>query len=184
MIKLDKDYRYIARCKGRVIVPDGRQIGYRWRPSEKHGEQQIYIDGDLKLTYRTGIFNTAIVRVYDERGNLLRQLKVPANEPSVAERVVPVGAGTLRADVRGHFYLVRSALSIYNITVAGGLRVRRYAVLEYDEMGDFVGVRCIIGATSAVPSFNWIEVDSLGNVYWLDFKADHLDVMMAPVPKE
>jgi len=53
--------------------------------------------------------------------------------------------------------------------------------LEYDENGQFVGLRAVIAGK---PMFSpWVKVDLEGNVYWLDFQADHLDVMMAPVPR-
>jgi len=33
-------------------------------------------------------------------------------------------------------------------------------------------------------AINLSKVDSRGNVFWLGFKSDHVDIMMAPVPKK
>lgn len=59
--------------------------------------------------------------------------------------------------------------------------VRSYAVLKYDDEGNFVGMRAVINGFT-MPSIHWFEVDPQGNVYYLNYRTNQVDVMMAPAP--
>ena len=116
----------------------------------------------------------------------MRKFILPKGEWSELEKLVPIGVSDIFCDKRGHFYTLWSPVVSYHQALKPDnprfFVVRYDALMEYDEEGNFVGVRAVINGFT-MPSIHWIEVDSHGNIYWLDFKADHLDVMMAPVPK-
>ena len=100
--------------------------------------------------------------------------------------MVPITSDTFFVDGKGSFYNIHHPLVSYAIPLD---KEKKFgtghfnALLEYDKEGGFIGVRVIIDSFH-IRIFHQIEVDSQGNIYYLDFKSDHVDVMMAPAPKK
>jgi hypothetical protein len=69
--------------------------------------------------------------------------------------------------------------------IIGAFKVLHWlVVMEYDKQGNWLGVRAVLSQPTFASIEQLWDVDESGNIYWLDFKVDHLEVMMAPVPKE
>lgn len=188
-VKIDANFERAQVVKGCSPYPLGSPnytYGYRPLPSQKQAERLVYgTDGSLVNKFLTNILQRAEVTIYKADGSVVRRVILPKGEWSEVEKLVPVGCSDIICDGRGHFYTLWSPIAVYHIPLKSDnprfFVVHYYAVMEYDDEGNFVGVRAIFNdfRMFSVP----FEVDLQGNVYWLDFKADHLDVMMAPVPK-
>lgn len=187
ILKVDAQFAEAQVHKERPLDARGRRYAYRFLAPEREVERLVYgIDGSLVNRFLTPILQRVEVTIYDVDGSEIRRFTLPRGNWSEVERLVPVGGGDIDCDGRGHFYTVRSPVAIYHRPLKPGIPnffVKCcYAVLEYDAEGNFVGVRALFNGFT-MPSRHWVEVDAQGNVYWLDFEADHLKVMMAPVPK-
>jgi hypothetical protein len=187
VVKLDKNWNYLGVIelgKDWNYFDDKGNIYSFQRLSMEPIEQRVYdTDGALVNRFPTNAFSRWSVTIHDAKGKLVKQLRLPNGPWTAVERLVPVRSGSLWVDGRGHFYLLATPPNIRHVAI-----LPRFsepwpcAILEYDENGRFVGLRAVIVGK---PMFSpWVKVDWKGNVYWLDFKADHLEVMMAPVPKE
>lgn len=165
----------------------GFYYAYRLLPSQRKAECLTYgTDGSLLNRFPMPILRRVEVTIYNADGSVVRRFTLPRGEWSKIEELVPMGGGDIICDGRGHFYTLRDPGVLYHLPLKPDhprfFVVYPFAVLEYDSEGNFVGVRAIISGFTMFS--NWFEVDLQGNVYWLDYKADHLDVMMAPVPQK
>jgi len=185
-LKFDSQFTRAQVLKGHPLDGGGSFYSYRLLPSQQQVERLVYgIDGSLVNRFLTDILERAEVTIYGADGSAIRKFVLPQGEWSEVERLVSVGGGSIDCDGRGHFYTRRSPVAVYHLPLKPNspsfFVVRSYAVLEYDGEGNFVGLRAVINGFT-MPSIHWVEVDLQGNVYWLDHKAEHVDVMMAPAP--
>lgn len=152
--------------------------------------QEVYgygEDGTLTLFHRSEepTFTPLNVIVTDIEGKELRRFRVPAGDLDLVEQSLCISLEPDKVDGRGHLYIVGEPRQLRWVKVGDGLEVLRYfVVMEYDGQGNRIGVRAVYSE----PNYGtgrlrqiW-DVDKDGNVYYLDFKSDRLDVMMAPVP--
>lgn len=138
-----------------------------------HTGEVRYSEHDwCEVLYRT-------VAVYDDRGRLLRQVRLPDGERSEVEKQVSFQANLLAVDGRGHFYISGFPRVVYNVPFARSYFQRYIAILEYTPTGRFVGLRAIC---QVFGDFN-ITVDKEGNVYWFEPYEEGIRVMMAPVAR-
>lgn len=187
-VKVDANFKRAQVVKGYPYPLGGADFRYAYRllPSQKQVERLVYgTDGSLVNQFLTNILQRAEVTIYRADGSVVRRFTLPEGKWSEVEKLVPVSSGRVICDGRGHFYTLRSPIVIRHIPLKPDNHrfyvVHFYAVIEYDDKGNFVGARAIINRFRMFS--DWFKVDSQGNLYWLDFKADHLDVMMAPVPQ-
>ncbi len=185
-LKIDAQFAEAQAFKEHPLDAQDSRYSYRLLPPQKQVERLVYgTDGSLVNQFLTNVLQRAEVTIYGADGSVVRRFTLPRGEWSEVEKLVPVGGGDVDCDGRGHFYTRRSPVAVYHLPLKPDNRsffvVRSYAVLEYDDKGGFVGLRAVINGFT-MPSIHWVEVDPQGNVYWLDFKADHVDVMMAPAP--
>jgi len=122
------------------------------------------------------------ITIRDGWGEILEKISVKPPRLLHAQGELYMTPDLLAVDGRGHLYFHASPTTVVAKKITPALRVDGPDfVLEYDEKGDFSAVRAsfYLGPLRR----NFFKVDAKGNVYWLDFQADHLDVMMAPVPR-
>ncbi len=173
-----------------TILPPG-EVDYRgriWegqRLEDRMSSVRVYKpDGQLLTTYTGPAFVVKQFTVYDTTGHAIRRFIVPSTGLSQLEQSLSE-ITSYRVGEQEHLYLMASSLTLQWENVVGRLKVLRwYVILEYDNQGNRIGVRAVLSK----PNFHGVMVDRLwdvdqtGNVYYLDLKADHLDVMMAPTP--
>ena len=129
------------------------------------------------------VFSRVETTVYAPDGSVVRKVTIPSNSFSEIEKQLPSGGVVIEGtDGRGHFYTMRSPLEIHHIAVGDSFVVHYYAILEYDQNGKFIGVRAVLRG-GFMTTGHWVKVDTAGNVYWLDFQADRVNIMMAPIKK-
>ncbi len=128
----------------------------------------------------------AVVKVYNWQGALVRQISLPSSEPSDVECSM-AWDDTAGIDSRGHVYRVGAPLRVFCVSRKPDdpdFHVRLgYTIVEYDAAGNFVGVRAVFSYPPLGGEVAWYAVDGAGNVYWVEYYAEHLEVMMAPVPQ-
>jgi hypothetical protein len=179
------------KCKPKRLIKGwsvewrkGKRMSYQWKESGVYVQNRIYVEDRLVNTLRMPAFSKVLVEVREDNGRLQTRITVPSTGPKEVEKLLPIVGGLLMMDERMHFYLIGTAEAVFNRRIEGKLFVTGpNGVLEYDGKGGFIGLRAVFWS-GPMPSINWVKIDPAGNIYWLDFKADHLDVMMAPVPKE
>lgn len=187
IVKIDSQFTQAEVVKGYPLDEQGLYYySYRYLPPEGKKEALVYgVGGRLINRISMGILDRVEITIYSSDGLTVRRFTLPKGEWSKVERLVPMGGGDIFCDGRGHFYTIRSPTAVYHIPLRSDnpefFAVHFDAVLEYDDKGNFVGVRAIIN--SFMRFTEPFRVDKEGNVYWLNFKADHLDVMMAPAPQ-
>lgn len=187
IIKIDSEFRKAQIVKGFPYFPvPGFLYFYQLMSPEKQIETSVYdVNFSLVNRFLINALQRAEVTIYKSDGSIVWRLIIPKGECSELEKLVPIGISQVICDGRGHFYTLMSSIEAYHLPLRSDnprfFVVSYYAVLEYDDEGKFVGIRAVINGPP-MPSINWVEVDMHGNIYWLDFKSDHLDVMMAPVP--
>lgn len=185
IVKINSQFTQAEIVKGYPLDEQGLYYySYRYLPPEREKEALVYgVDGSLITRIPMGILERAEMTIHSPDGLIVRKFTLPQGEWSEVERLVPIGGSDIFCDGRGHFYTARSPIAVYHISLREDnpefFAVHFDAVLEYNDEGNFVGVRAIINNLAFAEPF---RVDKEGNVYWLDFKADHLDVMMAPAP--
>jgi len=187
IVKIDSQFTKAQIVKGYPLdEKDSYLYSFRYLPPEGEAKGLVYgVDGRLISQYPIGILRRVEIIIYGADGLIVRRFILPQGEWSKVERLVPIGGGDIVCDGQGHFYTARSPVAAYHIPLRSDnpefFVVHFDAVLEYNNKGSFVGVRAIINRFMRfTESF---RVDKQGNVYWLDFKADRLNVMMAPAPQ-
>lgn len=165
-----------------VVDPFGRIWGLK-RLEERKSSVKVYkADGQLLTSYNDPAFVVKQYTVYDPFGRPIRHFNLPSTALSPIERSVSEAIEHL-VDGRGHIFLICPSLTMQWKNVIRDLKVLQWhIVMEYDDQGNRIGVRAILNE----PNFHngeieqfW-DIDQIGNVYYLDFKAEHLEVMMAP----
>ncbi|MCM8759347.1 MAG: hypothetical protein NC906_06210 [Candidatus Omnitrophica bacterium] len=144
-------------------------------------------DGSIFSKYTIEILRPVEITIYNQDGSVGEKFILPRDGFGEIERLVPSGGGIHCCDQQGHFFMIRQPLKLYGLALMEKNKTEvlvgaSYAVCEYDEKGKFIGIRVLLNAFY-MSSIHWIEVDPQGNIYYLDFKSDHVDVMMAPAPK-
>lgn len=161
----------------------GRIWGLK-RLEEREALMKVYEeDGQLIISHEVPAFVIRQYTVYDAMGQAIRQFNLPSDELSELEKSLTVLDDKI--DGRGHVYLLAQSLTVQWKIVINTLQVLHwFVVLEYDGQGNRIGVRAVL----VQPDFHMVSVNELwdvdqdGNVYYLDFKSDRVDVMMAPAP--
>ncbi len=185
-----------------ILLPAGvvDRRGYIWDilcedPVEMVPRRVLDIDGSLIYETNVVAFKKRRVTVYDKDGNQLREFWLPAGEVSELERSLTFGVGAGggdKIDGRGYLFVALEPRELrwYPITDDGEMRVlRSFVVMEYDAQGRRIGKRAEVGMPD-YPNPDSIEnvwdVDRLGNLYYLEFKKDQVEVWLVPplVPVE
>ncbi|MCW5934572.1 MAG: hypothetical protein KIT45_09785 [Fimbriimonadia bacterium] len=126
-------------------------------------------------------FTRRSLKTYNQEQTLLRDVSIPSTSMSSIESQLNFGTGQWeKLDGRDALFLVAEPSQL-RWERRGEIQVlSRYSILEYDRQGAFVGVR----AQFNDPDFqahksmtNVWDIDREGNLYYLDFQADHLRVM-------
>jgi len=190
---LDRDRRIVALSEsgekacivGRrpLLADEGQGYAFQGLSSGKQAIGKIYnVDGSLVNEFTEDVFGRVQVKIHAADGSVKRQISIPRGEFGNIEKQLPTGGrNIIGVDNRDHFYTRRSPSTIRHIPFKNKqILVHFYAILEYDRNGDFVALRAVLDGTW-MDSEHWVKVDKHGNVYWLDFKENHVDVMMSPV---
>jgi hypothetical protein len=185
IIKIDTKFERAQVVKGYPYISN-LLYSYQLLPPERRIKSLVYdVKGSLVNYFLANALQRAEVTIYKFDGSIVRKLIIPKGEWSELEKSVPIGVSDIICDERGHFYTLMSPIAVYHLPLRSDnpyfFVVSYYVVLEYDEEGKFVGIRAIINGPP-MPSAHWLEVDMHGNVYWLEFKSNHVDVMIAPTP--
>jgi hypothetical protein len=185
IIKIDTEFERAQVVKGYPYIAN-LLYSYQLLPPERRIKSLVYdVKGSLVNYFLANALQRAEVTIYKFDGSIVRKLIIPKGEWSELEKSVPIGVSDIICDERGHFYTLMSPIAVYHLPLRSDnprfFIVSYYVVLEYDEEGKFEGIRAIING-SPMPSAHWLEVDMHGNVYWLEFKSNHVDVMIAPTP--
>ena len=150
---------------------------------EKSGTKELirifHIDGK-KTEILLDIFRPLFISIRKETGEELKRVTIFSKDFEEEKRY-PLDLHIVKTDERGHFYILKQPLEIRWISLRKDKLfgvLQSTAILEYDRDGKFVEVRAIFNEFG--PSF---KLDPEGNVYYLDFKSDRVDVMMAPAPE-
>jgi len=151
-------------------------------PYETATERVYYFDGTVLSETEVPLCKPRTVTVYDKDANVVRSFRMPTPELRGYERRISYDTDR-KIDGRGHFYVVVLPLEI-RVELRGDVAVEGpLFIVEYDSEGHLVGKR----ATIRSPSFdsywsfeNEWDVDHAGNLYYLEFQKDRVDVMMAP----
>lgn len=185
-VKINADFTEARAFRGYPLLnTQGSYYSYRVLPSQQIAENVIYgVDGSIERLLMP-ILERIEITIYDVNGEVKQRFTLPRGEWSEVERLVPIRGSDVYCDERGHFYVLCSPTEIYHVPLKPDnpefFVVHYSALLEYDSEGNFVGLRAIIDEFT-MPSVHWFEIDKQGNVYWLDFKSDHLNVMISPKP--
>jgi len=159
---------------------------YRLLETKEQGESRIYrIDGSV-YSLLMPILHPIEIVIYEDDGSVFKKFLLSRGEFGDIEKMVPICSDIFFIDGKGNFYNIRSPLVRHLVPLRKGSTLfTGYfdALLEYDKEGKYVGVRAII-KSFYMKIRNQIKVDPQGNIYYLDFKEDHVDVMMAPAPKK
>jgi len=187
-VRINSEFTRAQAFEERILplLNEGSYFSYRFLPGKRLKRIVYGIDGSIVNQFLTNALERIQITVYKSDGIAVRKLQLPKREWSKIEQLAPMGGGEILCDGRGHFYIKRSPQIVLHLPLRsdnpGFFVVHYYGVFEYDEDGDFVGVRAIVNGPPCY-MVSWFQVDTQGNIYWLDFKADHVDVMMAPVPQ-
>lgn len=124
------------------------------------------------------------LRAYNQEQTLLREVVIPSTSLSSIESQFNFGTGQWeKLDGRDVLFVVAEPLQL-RWERRGDLQVlSRYSILEYDQQGRFVGVRAHFSDPdfqARKPMTNLWDIDREGNLYYIDFQADHLRVMKVP----
>ncbi len=125
------------------------------------------------------------ITVYGADGTVQRRFSVPRGQRSEVEKLFANPFLPIGVDAKGHFYACGWPAVSRRIPVSpdGKIALPGYNVVaEYDEKGEFVGVRALVPRELAEP-----VVGEDGTVYWLEAEIrqdgrQYLHVMMAPPP--
>lgn len=168
-----------------------RQNGFIWheglaQPDQVVAQEVYGPDGQLFATYEESAFAPEDVIVYNGDGQEVRRFRFPVGGLNQVEQSLCLGWEASQVDSNGRMYIVAESRRQDEVIVEETFTMRKYfVVLSYDGQGNRVGVRAVYNkpryGSSEAPRQQW-DVDQAGNVYYLDFKADHVDVMMAPAP--
>ncbi len=180
------------------ILPYGvvDRRGYIWElvtedPVQWVTRRAFGTDGELYMEESVVAFKQKHVTVYDTSGRQLREFQVPAEPLNEIERGLTVISWAYLIDGRGHIlmFMEQPEMRWYTVVPIDLEVLRPIRVMEYDERGRRVGLRAIVGlyqfAAPGImnPARQW-DVDRWGKLYYLDFKADRVDVMMVrPLPE-
>ncbi|MCM8759888.1 MAG: hypothetical protein NC906_08995 [Candidatus Omnitrophica bacterium] len=187
--KIEPFISKLETYKNRCPYTKGRSISLVPK-SSKHIKVRIYRkSGEVDEYYTEGL-QPIEVNVFNKTNGFQHKFDLPDREFSEAERLFPLLKVKYPSfDERGHLYFLKctqdtkeislSPVPSWNFYVWGPI-----AILEYDNNGRFVGIRALFYGAAFIPATNLLKVDSQGNIYYLDFKSDHVDVMMAPAPKK
>jgi len=175
------------------ILPRGaidRQSGFIWheelaQPAQLVTQEVYGADGDLYRRSEEPAFAPLDVIVYDGNGQEVRRFRLPAGGINQVEQSLCVGLEASKVDGGGRIYIVEEPRRLDWVKVENTFEVLKYyVVMGYDGQGNRIGVRAVYNK----PRYGrgqlrqiW-DVDQTGNIYYLEFKPDHLNVMMAPVP--
>ncbi|MCM8816746.1 MAG: hypothetical protein NC913_04460 [Candidatus Omnitrophica bacterium] len=185
VFKIDAELKSASAFKKEFPYPSGR-YSYNLLPAERYAENILYyLDGSV-YKLQMPVLQLTEITVYNKSGSITKKFLLPKEGFSDIEKMVPIVSGGFLVDGKGNFYNIRYPLVCYAnpLDKGKGLATNHFnALLEYDREGRFVGVRAIFDGFW-IRGDRQIEVDPQGNVYYLDFKSDHVDVMMAPAPKE
>lgn len=171
-----------------TILPGGAvdHLGHIWglqRLEDRESSVKVYkADGQLLTSFNVPAFVVKRYTVYDTAGQAIRQFNLPSTglfsiEQSLSEII------DYRVGRQEHLYMIAPSLTQQWENVVRALRVLHwYVVMEYDNQGNRIGIRAILSRPNfhGIGVENFWDIDQAGNVYYLDFKADHVDVMMAP----
>jgi len=148
--------------------------------------RRIYrADGTLGHEEETYAFKQHKVVVYDTSGTRVREFQIPAQALDNIERNLTVDtSGPEMIDGRGHIlmFLHPQELRWHSVVPVDLEVMRPIMVMEYDERGNRIGLRSVLGEYRwGAPGLirQW-EVDRDGNLYYLEFQKDRVDVMMVP----
>jgi hypothetical protein len=175
-IRLYDRARRLYHC-ARVSTPRTRRVGREWYDvSGKRTES----------SYEVTVGERLVVTVYSAQGSPVRRISLPPSEPSDFECSM-AWVDMAGIDNRGHIYRVEAPLRVFRVSRKPddpSFHVRLgYTIVEYDAAGNFVGVRAVFSYPPLGGEVAWYAVDGAGNVYWVEYYAEHLEVMMAPVPQ-
>ncbi|MGC8805454.1 MAG: hypothetical protein ACP5QD_05940, partial [Candidatus Ratteibacteria bacterium] len=161
------------------------RYSYRLLETKKQEESRIYRTDGSVYSFLLPVLHPIEIVIYEDDGTISKKFLLSRGEFGNIEKMVPICSDIFFIDGKGNFYNIRSPLvrHLFPLRKGSTLFTGYFdALLEYDGNGTFVGVRAVINSFY-LRRERQIELDSVGNVYYLDFKSDHVDVMMAPAPK-
>ena len=167
-----------------IGVPDRK--GNIWRVSDSSGASvdlwRRDLEGNRTVAGRAYRYKSRLVEVYDKTGNAVRSFRMPSDPLTDFEQRV-VYAKDTKIDTRGHFYQLLSPLETRQ-QLRGDVWIEGPCyIMEYDSDGRRVGVRAVIHLPIFAALWDlhtlW-DVDGQGNLYYLEFQANRLDIMKVP----
>jgi len=169
---------YVKESSLSLVIKSSENI--KIRICQKTGEViEYYDEGFLSME----------VNVFDKNGAFYRKFNLPESKFQESEKIFPVIKVKYPVyDEKGHLYFLKGAEVIKEISLNSVPSWNFYiwgpiGVFEYDSNGRFVGIRAVFYGPAFMRATNFVKLDPEGNVYYLDFKSDRVDVMMAPAPK-
>ncbi|MCM8759345.1 MAG: hypothetical protein NC906_06200 [Candidatus Omnitrophica bacterium] len=196
LFKLDDELKFVKMFQ-RKMITEGMVYPYKCRylyqfryiPVESQkGEYRVHlVDGSINRFFLYALEHIEIT-IYNEENEICKTLTYPIKRfNDIEKNFLPFISDDVIADVRGHFFVERTMKDLYHKRLGPGkigfdcYKIGPYGIVEYDENLNFIGLRIIVYNFGG--SNPW-KVDPQGNIYYLDFKSDHVDVMMAPAPKK
>jgi hypothetical protein len=175
--------------KGQFPYIDGQKYSFELIKGERQEDFFVYsVDGSFSK-YKMDILQPSKVTIYNEDDSVLREFIIPKDGFNEIEKLFPIGGGPEISDESGNFYVIRGPLKIYHrpldvkhMSAPDFFVICSEALVEYNREGKFIGIRVIYNR-SGFTFFTPFQLDPEGDVYYLDFKSDRVDVMMAPAPK-
>ncbi|MGC9066357.1 MAG: hypothetical protein ACP5JO_07005, partial [Candidatus Ratteibacteria bacterium] len=166
---------------------NGERYSFRFLNSGKRAKEfALLIDGSIRTAeVPFDILAPVEIIIFNKKGSFSKKLILPRQAKfSDIEKLFPIGIGDLYNDEKDHFYMIREPLISEQISLGQNDTVDFYvwgptAIMEYNGTGEFMGIRAVLYVPRFGTSFHRFSIDSAGNVYYLDFKSDHVDVMMA-----
>lgn len=167
-----------------------RQNGSVWYeesvPPLQSVTREIYEAGQMVSSSEETAFAPLDVIVYNGDGQEVRRFRLPIGGLNSVEQSLCFSLEISKVDSSGRIYIVGEPRRLDWVNTDNRVNVLKYfVILSYDGQGNRVGVRAVYNkpryGSAEAPRQQW-DVDRDGNVYYLDFKADHVDVMMAPAP--
>ncbi|OYT72466.1 MAG: hypothetical protein CFK49_04855 [Armatimonadetes bacterium JP3_11] len=153
------------------------------------------ITSERLTKYVCSLYRTIPYKVVDLEGQTVRTFEWRVDIREIApdywdaynEAYNAAGRLALAVDGQGHLYRVYLRAQIRRLVVSdpdasGYLRVDRgFGIFEFSPEGTLVRPRLLDVAIEAeFPHGNLWDVDKHGNVYWIEFHPDHLEVKMSP----
>lgn len=181
-LKPNGDY-IVNISNGPVVFSSGKR--YDISPAnnfDQRESQTVYtIDGSVLLRQDVPKFEKRKATIFSREGVMESSIEFPSEAISSTEQVLTFADALDRLSDTGMLFVLLETLSIQYEQRGERFYMKSYPIVAYNHQGRFKGVLATLStpdcySTHKELDYLW-DVDREGNLYYLDFQADHLRVM-------